>query len=40
MKNRDNYIGGSDACRIIAGDWLSLWEEKQVVKNLRIYLKN
>ena len=28
MKNRDNYIGGSDACRIIAGDWLSLWEEK------------
>ena len=28
MDDRKKYIGGSDACRIIAGDWLNLWKEK------------
>mgnify|MGYP003125020012 FL=1 len=28
MEDRKKYIGGSDACRIISGDWIKLWEEK------------
>jgi len=27
-KDRTTFIGGSDAARIIKGDWLSLWNEK------------
>jgi len=28
MKDRKGYVGGSDACRLMRGDWLTLWEEK------------
>ena len=28
LKRRRSFIGGSDANRIMNGDWLSLWEEK------------
>ena len=28
IKDRKGYIGGSDAGRIINGDWLALWQEK------------
>jgi len=30
IKDRKGYIGGSDAGRIINGDWLALWQEKAV----------